>query len=54
MNWIPALLAFNKFLGLIPVVAILTLTAIKDFIEDWRRKRADHRLNHNTVHVWDA
>ncbi|CAD5217112.1 unnamed protein product [Bursaphelenchus xylophilus] len=53
MNWIPQLQAFSKYLGMIPVVAVLSMTAIKDFLEDWRRKRADKRLNHNTVHVWD-
>jgi hypothetical protein len=54
MNWIPALKAFSKFLGMIPVIIILSMTALKDALEDWRRKRADYRLNHNTVHVWDA
>ncbi|CAD5212846.1 unnamed protein product [Bursaphelenchus okinawaensis] len=53
MNWVPQLQAFSKYLGMIPVCAVLSMTAIKDFLEDWRRKRADKRLNHNTVHVWD-
>ncbi|KAI6206385.1 Phospholipid-transporting ATPase [Aphelenchoides besseyi] len=43
-----------KYLGMIPLTVILLMTAVKDGIEDWRRKRADYRLNHNTVHVWDS
>ncbi|KAI6242235.1 Phospholipid-transporting ATPase [Aphelenchoides fujianensis] len=54
MNWVPQLQAFSKYLGMIPVIAVLSMTAVKDGVEDWRRHRADHRLNHNTVHVWDS
>lgn len=53
MNWVPQLQAFSKYLDMIPVIAVLSMTAVKDFLEDWRRKRADKRLNHNTVHVRD-
>uniref|UniRef100_A0A914BYV9 Phospholipid-transporting ATPase n=1 Tax=Acrobeloides nanus TaxID=290746 RepID=A0A914BYV9_9BILA len=53
LNFIPQLQAFNAYMGIIPVAIILALNAIKDGIEDYRRKRADNRINRNTVHVWD-
>ncbi|GMS91636.1 hypothetical protein PENTCL1PPCAC_13811, partial [Pristionchus entomophagus] len=37
----------------IPVVFILVLTAIKDALEDMRRRRLDSKVNNATCHVWD-
>uniref|UniRef100_A0A915E3K7 Phospholipid-transporting ATPase n=1 Tax=Ditylenchus dipsaci TaxID=166011 RepID=A0A915E3K7_9BILA len=54
LNWIPALESFSPYLGLVPVVAILGMTALKDFAEDWQRRRADNRVNSRTIYVWDS
>ncbi|KAH7726091.1 TAT-4.1 protein [Aphelenchoides avenae] len=54
LNWIPQLQAVSRYIGMIPVAIILAATAIKDFAEDWRRRKADKRVNRNTVHVWDS
>jgi phospholipid-translocating ATPase len=54
MNWIPALQAFSKVLGLVPVTIILALTAMKDAFEDYRRHLADKKINSQTPHVWSS
>ncbi|GMT21989.1 hypothetical protein PFISCL1PPCAC_13286, partial [Pristionchus fissidentatus] len=35
------------------VVFILVLTALKDALEDMRRRRLDSKVNNTTCHVWD-
>jgi phospholipid-translocating ATPase len=37
-------------LNAVPIIVILTLTAIKDAIEDWRRTNLDSELNNAPVH----
>ncbi|KAE9549828.1 hypothetical protein FO519_006962 [Halicephalobus sp. NKZ332] len=54
LNWCPAVQAFSKYLGMIPVIIILGLTMLKDGFEDFRRHRADNRINEQTVHVWSS
>ncbi|KZF20825.1 P-type ATPase [Xylona heveae TC161] len=48
--------ASNPGLGAVPIIVILTVTAIKDAIEDWRRTVLDNELNNSSVHRlvdWD-
>ncbi|KAI1699210.1 cation transport ATPase (P-type) domain-containing protein [Ditylenchus destructor] len=54
MAYIPALGSFSPYLQTFPVVFVLGLTALKDFLEDWRRRRADHRVNRSVIYVWDC
>uniref|UniRef100_A0A9J2PPK4 Phospholipid-transporting ATPase n=1 Tax=Ascaris lumbricoides TaxID=6252 RepID=A0A9J2PPK4_ASCLU len=54
LNWIPALQAFNRYVGMIPVGLILLLTACKDAYEDFRRRRLDKQINCSYCHVWDS
>ena len=42
--------ATNPGLTSVPLIAILTITAIKDAIEDWRRTVLDNELNNSPVH----
>jgi len=35
-----------------PLFAILTVTAIKDFFEDYKRKKSDDEENSRKVLVW--
>ncbi|KAL6710873.1 phospholipid transporting ATPase [Coniothyrium glycines] len=42
--------ASNPALNAVPLIVILTLTAIKDAIEDWRRTVLDTELNNAPVH----
>uniref|UniRef100_A0A915BCA8 Phospholipid-transporting ATPase n=2 Tax=Parascaris univalens TaxID=6257 RepID=A0A915BCA8_PARUN len=54
LNWVPALQAFNRYIGMIPVGLILLLTASKDAYEDFRRRRLDKQINCSYCHVWDS
>lgn len=40
----------NAGLSSVPLIAIVTITAIKDAIEDWRRSTLDNELNNSPVH----
>ncbi|KAJ7993373.1 hypothetical protein DPEC_G00271740 [Dallia pectoralis] len=46
LNFVPACNAFQPELALAPVVFILSVTAIKDLWEDYRRHRSDQEINH--------
>ncbi|KAM5446106.1 phospholipid transporting ATPase [Microsporum audouinii] len=42
--------ATNPGLGAVPLICILTVTAIKDGVEDWRRTVLDNDLNNSPIH----
>ncbi|KAL1023401.1 hypothetical protein UPYG_G00040350 [Umbra pygmaea] len=46
LNFVPVCNAFQPELALAPVVFILSVTAIKDLWEDYRRHRSDTEINH--------
>uniref|UniRef100_A0A8C2WPQ1 Phospholipid-transporting ATPase n=1 Tax=Cyclopterus lumpus TaxID=8103 RepID=A0A8C2WPQ1_CYCLU len=46
LNFVPVVNAFQPELALAPVVFILSVTAIKDLWEDYRRHRSDTEINH--------
>uniref|UniRef100_A0A3Q3WF51 Phospholipid-transporting ATPase n=1 Tax=Mola mola TaxID=94237 RepID=A0A3Q3WF51_MOLML len=46
LNFVPVVNAFQPELALAPVVFILSVTAIKDLWEDYRRHRSDMEINH--------
>ncbi|TSW75993.1 putative phospholipid-transporting ATPase VA [Bagarius yarrelli] len=46
LNFVPVVNAFQPVLALAPVLFILSVTAIKDLWEDYRRHRADQEINH--------
>ncbi|WVR06439.1 hypothetical protein IAU60_003470 [Kwoniella sp. DSM 27419] len=39
----------NAQIGMLPLIAILTLAAIKDGIEDWRRAKLDNEVNNSAT-----
>lgn len=45
LNFIPAVNAFQPQVAIIPISVILSLTAIKDAWEDFRRYQSDRQLN---------
>ncbi|EEP79669.1 hypothetical protein UREG_04515 [Uncinocarpus reesii 1704] len=56
LSFFPIFGASNPVLGAVPLIAILTITAIKDAIEDWRRTVLDNELNNSPIHRlldWD-
>ncbi|KAI7808222.1 putative phospholipid-transporting ATPase VA [Triplophysa rosa] len=46
LNFVPVVNAFQPELAIAPVVFILSVTAIKDLWEDYRRHRSDKEINH--------
>lgn len=38
---------------MIPIVFVLSVTAVKDAYEDWRRYKSDEKVNHSSCRVWD-
>lgn len=46
LNFVPVVNAFQPEFALAPVVFILSVTAIKDLWEDYRRHRSDKEINH--------
>ena len=45
LNWVPAINAFGKELAMIPVIFVLSVTAVKDGYEDYCRHLSDKRIN---------
>jgi phospholipid-translocating ATPase len=39
----------NAQIGMLPLLAILGMTAIKDGVEDWRRARLDNEVNNSAA-----
>ncbi|XP_077572300.1 phospholipid-transporting ATPase VA [Stigmatopora nigra] len=53
LNFVPVVNAFQPELALAPVVFILSVTAIKDLWEDYRRHRSDKEINHMDCLVYN-
>ncbi|XP_034530913.1 probable phospholipid-transporting ATPase VD [Notolabrus celidotus] len=51
LNWVPVVEAFQKEITMIPLVVVLTVIAIKDALEDYRRYLFDKKVNNNVVRV---
>ncbi|CAF3884518.1 unnamed protein product, partial [Rotaria sordida] len=45
LNWIPSINTISKNVAFIPLTVILTITAIKDLVEDLKRWRSDVKIN---------
>uniref|UniRef100_A0AAR2J6F4 Phospholipid-transporting ATPase n=1 Tax=Pygocentrus nattereri TaxID=42514 RepID=A0AAR2J6F4_PYGNA len=54
LNFVPVVNAFQPELALAPVVFILSVTAIKDLWEDYRRHRSDKEINHLDCLVYSS
>ncbi|XP_038213757.1 probable phospholipid-transporting ATPase VD isoform X3 [Zerene cesonia] len=52
LNWVPAINAFGKEVAMLPVLFVLTVTAIKDLFEDRRRHMSDKRINNSFCRVY--
>jgi len=46
LNFVPVVNTFQPELAMTPVIFILSVTAIKDLWEDYRRHRSDKEINH--------
>ncbi|XP_053599643.1 phospholipid-transporting ATPase VD [Plodia interpunctella] len=52
LNWVPQISAFGKEISMMPVLFVLTVTAIKDLFEDRRRHLSDKRINNSFCRVY--
>ncbi|XP_068195693.1 phospholipid-transporting ATPase VD isoform X2 [Antennarius striatus] len=52
LNWVPVVGAFQKEITMIPLLVVLTVIAVKDALEDYRRYLFDKKVNNNTVQVF--
>ena len=53
LNFVPQVQAFGKEIGYIPLLFVLTVTAVKDIFEDYRRYRSDREVNSKLCRVYD-
>ncbi|KMZ65496.1 ATPase [Zostera marina] len=51
LNQLPVLAVFGRTVSIIPLALVLTVTAVKDGYEDWRRHRSDKIENNRKVSV---
>ncbi|XP_054469181.1 probable phospholipid-transporting ATPase VD [Anoplopoma fimbria] len=52
LNWVPVVEAFQKEITMVPLLVVLTVIAIKDALEDYRRYLFDRKVNNNVVQVF--
>lgn len=53
LNFVPQIQAFGKEVSMVPLLFVLSVTAIKDAFEDLRRFRSDRKVNNREVQVYD-
>lgn len=51
LNQLPPLAVFGRTVSLFPLLFVLSVTAVKDGYEDWRRHRSDKKENNREAHV---
>ena len=45
LNWVPAINSFDKEIAILPLILVLSTTALKDLYEDWQRHLSDRKVN---------
>ena len=53
LNFVPAVEAFGKEVGFIPLLFVLSVTACKDIFEDYRRYKSDKDFNGKDCTIFD-
>ncbi|CAF3329358.1 unnamed protein product [Rotaria sp. Silwood1] len=53
LNWVPIINAISRNVAFIPLTVILTITAIKDLVEDLKRWRSDAQTNKQIAEVYN-
>ncbi len=52
LNFVPVVEAFQPEIALAPIILVLSVTAVKDIWEDYRRFKSDHLINRLLCHVY--
>ncbi len=53
LNFVPIVNAFQPEISIIPIVFVMSITAVKDLWEDQRRKKSDQKVNNRLCDVYD-
>ena len=53
LNLIPEINAFGKYIAMVPLIFVLSVTAIKDLFEDRRRYKSDKEVNNRICLVFN-
>ncbi|XP_051473590.1 phospholipid-transporting ATPase VD isoform X3 [Apus apus] len=52
LNWVPLVEAFQKEITMLPLVAVLTIIAVKDGLEDYSKYKMDKHINNLLTKVY--
>ncbi|XP_053559967.1 phospholipid-transporting ATPase VD [Bombina bombina] len=52
LNWVPLVEAFQKEITMIPLLVVLTIIAVKDALEDYRKYKLDKVINNLLTQVY--
>ncbi|XP_032885131.1 probable phospholipid-transporting ATPase VB [Amblyraja radiata] len=53
LNWIPSIEVFHKEITMLPIIIVMSVTAIKDGVEDFKRYQFDKKINETMTRVFD-
>uniref|UniRef100_A0A671SMV8 Phospholipid-transporting ATPase n=1 Tax=Sinocyclocheilus anshuiensis TaxID=1608454 RepID=A0A671SMV8_9TELE len=53
LNFVPIVNAFQPEISIIPIVFVMSITAVKDLWEDQRRRKSDQKVNNRLCEVYD-
>ncbi|XP_038651908.1 probable phospholipid-transporting ATPase VB isoform X1 [Scyliorhinus canicula] len=53
LNWFPSIGVFHKEITMLPLIIVMSITAIKDGVEDYKRYRFDKKKNQARTQVYD-
>lgn len=53
LNFVPIVNAFQPEISIIPIVFVMSITAVKDLWEDQRRRKSDQQVNNLLCDVFD-
>ncbi|XP_075356136.1 phospholipid-transporting ATPase VD isoform X1 [Mycteria americana] len=52
LNWVPLVEAFQKEITMLPLIAVLTIIAVKDGLEDYSKYKMDKQINNLLTKVY--
>ncbi|XP_056326707.1 probable phospholipid-transporting ATPase VD [Danio aesculapii] len=53
LNFVPIVNAFQPEISIIPIIFVMSITAIKDLWEDQRRRKSDQKVNNRLCDLYD-
>lgn len=53
LNFVPIVNAFQPEIAIIPIVLVMSVTAVKDLWEDQRRRKSDRQVNNLLCDIYD-